>query len=147
MKYDKPLVAALLGAVSTIPAEIITLILVFLGIGKYSIYQLDSLLITFNRPILLLGLIVNFIAGSLTAIVFYFSLKKIGSDYLIIKSSLLGALVWFIFELLFTSTIEGEYIPLRPINDYYIHLLSSLIFGVILGILFRRYLFRSPKTE
>ena len=50
MKYDKPLVAALIGALSTIPAEILTRAFVSFGIGQYSVYQLDSLLITQNRP-------------------------------------------------------------------------------------------------
>ncbi|SDH85266.1 hypothetical protein [Desulfosporosinus hippei] len=82
MKYDKPLIVAMIGAVSTMPSEVLTRLLLLLGIGKYSIYQLDSLLITFNRPIAIMGLIVNLIVGGFVGIVFYYSLEKIGTDYL-----------------------------------------------------------------
>jgi hypothetical protein len=143
LKYDKPLVAALIGASSTIPSEILTRALVFFGIGKYSIYQLDSLLITFNRPTTLMGLILDFIMGGFTGMVFYYALQKIGLDYLVIKSASIGVLSWAFYELLFTATVEGVYFPIRPISDYYLHLLGSLIFGITMGLLYKKYLITS----
>ncbi|MHB8074203.1 hypothetical protein [Desulfosporosinus fructosivorans] len=146
MKYDKPLIAAIIGAVSTVPSEVLTRLLLLFGIGKYSIYQLDSLLITFNRPTTIIGLIVNFIVGGFVGIVFYYSLEKIGTDYLTIKSASVGALLWVFFELMFTLTVEGEYIDIRPISDYYVHIFGSLVYGITLGLLFKKYLLQMPLT-
>lgn len=147
MRYDKPLIAALLGALSTIPAEALSRGLLFFGFGKYSIYQLDSCLITFNRPSTVIGLILNIIVGGLTGIVFYYVLQKIGSDYLIIKSAGVGVISWVIFELLFTVTVEGKYIDIRPISDYYTHIIGSVTFGISQGILFNKYLIKSTVSE
>lgn len=94
------MVAALIGALSTISAEILTQAFVSFGIGQYSVYQLDSLLITQNRPTLIIGLIVNFIIGGLVGILFYYSLEKIGFDYLVIKSAGVGLLAWSGIELI-----------------------------------------------
>jgi len=142
LKYDRPLVAALIGALSTIPAEIISQVFVFLGVGKYSVYQLDSLLITFNRPTEIIGLIVNFIIGGLFAILFYYAIKKLGQDYLVFKGLAVGLIAWTFTELVFTLTVEGKYIDIRPINDYYVHIFSAIVFGITVGLLFDKYLFK-----
>jgi len=62
--------------------------------------------------------------------VFHYALKKIGWDYSVIKTSALVLLSWAFFELIFTVTVEGTYIDIRSISDYYIHLLGSLTFGL-----------------
>ncbi|MEN6324671.1 MAG: hypothetical protein ABFD18_00455 [Syntrophomonas sp.] len=141
MKYDKPLVAALIGALSTVPGEIFTRVLVSSGIGKYSIYQLDSLFVTFDRPTVIMGIIVNVILGGLIATLFYYALPKLGQDYLVLKGLVVGVLSWAVTELLFTMNVEGKYIEIRPINDYYVHILGAIIFGITLGLLFKKYLF------
>ncbi|TGE34488.1 hypothetical protein [Desulfosporosinus sp. Sb-LF] len=134
--------AALLGALSTIAGEIVTRALVFFGIGKYSIYNLDSLLVTFNRPTPILGLIVNFIVGGSVGVILYYKIKQIGLDYLVIKSACVGILAWAPLEFAFTVTVEGKYIELRPISDYYVQILGAIIFGITMGILFNKYLFK-----
>lgn len=146
MGDNKPMVAALIGALSTVPAEILTRVLVSMGIGKFSVYQLDSLLITFNRPTSFMGMIVNFIAGGSVAVLFYYAVEKIGQDYLVYKSTFIGALVWLIYELVFTSTVEGKFFGLRPVSDYYVHLIGAITFGITLGLLFNRYLFKKHTT-
>jgi hypothetical protein len=146
MTYDKPLIAALFGALSTITGEILTRVLIFFGIGKYSVYQLDSLLVTFNRPTTIMGLIVNFIIGGFTGVVFYYLLKKIGQDYLVIKSTFIGLLMWAVTEFLFTSTVDGKYIEIRPVSDYYIHIVAAGAFGITLGLLFKKYLFNRTMS-
>lgn len=142
MKYDKPLVAVVIGALSTIPGEIFTRVLLFLGIAKYSVYQLDSLLVTFTRPTAMIGLIVNFILGGFISILFYYAIKKLGQDYLVFKGIAVGLLFWAVTELLFTSTVEGRFFPLRPLSDYYVHISAAVIFGITLGLLFNKYLFK-----
>lgn len=141
MKYDKPLIAGLFGALSTLISELVTQALVSLGIGKYSVYELDSLLITFNRPSIIMGSIVNFIAGGAIAVLFYYALSKLGQDYLVYKGLAVGLLSWGLFELIFTAIVEGHFFDIRPMSDYYIHLFGSAAFGITLGLLFEKYLF------
>jgi hypothetical protein len=146
LKYDKPLTAGLLGAFSTLTGEISTQLLLFLGFGKYSLYQLDSLLITFNRPSIAIGFIVNFTAGGAIAILFYYAISKLGRDFLVFKAVAVGLLSWGIFELILTATIEGRYIAIRPMSDYYVHLIGTIVFGITLGLLFNRYLFNQSAS-
>ncbi|MDR3560768.1 MAG: hypothetical protein P4N59_04915 [Negativicutes bacterium] len=141
MKYDKPLIAGLFGALSTIVSEAVTQAFVFLGVGKYSIYELDSLLITFNRPSIIMGFIVNIIAGGTIAVLFYYALSKLGQDYLVFKGIAVGMLGWGIFEILLTATVEGQFFEIRPMSDYYLHLVGTVVFGITLGLLFEKYLF------
>lgn len=143
MIQDKVLVVGLLGVLSTIPGEIISRIFVYFGIGKYGIYELASLIITFNRPVFTIGIIVDFLVGSVFAILLYFIFEKLGSCHLIIKTTLCSLLSWLVCELLFTSTVEGKYIPIRPINDYYSHILSAMIFGITLGLLLKNLFSRN----
>lgn len=146
MRYDKPLIAGLFGALSTIISELLTQTLTSFGIGKYSIYELDSLLITFNRPSILIGLFVNFIAGGTVAVLFYYAISKLGQDYLVIKGAAVGLLAWGIFEIILTATVEGRYFDIRPMDDYYLHLAGTLTFGASLGLLFKKYLFRKTAS-
>ncbi|MDR3563257.1 MAG: hypothetical protein P4N59_17745 [Negativicutes bacterium] len=141
MKYDKPLVAGFFGALATVASEIVTQALVYWGIGKYSIYELDSLLITFNRPSIIMGFVVNIIAGGAIAILFYYGLSKLGQDYLVFKGAAFGLLGWGIFELILTATVEGHFFAIRPMSDYYVHLVGTIVFGITLGLLFEKYLF------
>lgn len=143
MKDDKLLIAGVIGALSTIPSEIVTQALVFFGIGKHSIYSISSMIITINKPLPIMGLFVSPVMGALIAGLFYYELKGLGSNYIIIKSVMIGFLMWIALEAFFTMYIEDKYIPIRPISDYYIHLVGAIIFGITQGILFKRYLFKN----
>lgn len=147
LKYDKPLIAAAIGAASTLAAEITSRIMLLFGIGKYSIYQLDSLLITFNRPDFFLGLFVNFIIGGIIGITFYYSLKILGTDYLIYKSIVVGLFAEPLSEILITALIEGTYIDIRPIGDYYLHIVGALAYGLLMGVLFEKYLVNAKTAD
>jgi len=143
MKYDKPIVAILLGAISSIPYEIFTRILVFLEIGKYSMYQLVSLMVTLDRPNSILGAVSSFIVSGSIATIFYYSLKKLDWDYLIIKSVVASLISWLILESIFMWLIEGrELIPHRPINDYYSEMFGATLYGITQGLLFEKYLLK-----
>src|SRR4051812_43073159 len=98
--------------------------MIFYGIGKYSLYQLDSLIITLNRPSAIIGFIVSSFVGISITVSFYYALKKLGTDYLIIKNVLVSIFMWIFFELLLTAFIEGRYFNPRPLNDYYIHIIG-----------------------
>lgn len=146
MQYDKPLVAIVIGALSTIPYEIFTRIMVSLGVGKYSAYNLTSLIITLNRPTVILGMVVSFTIGSFVAVLLYYAIEKLGTDYLVFKSVAASLLVWVSMEALYVWLIEGPgLVQPRPVNDYYIHMIGSFLFGITMGLLFKSYLVKTPS--
>lgn len=141
MQEDKPLIAGIIGAFSTLPGEACSRILLALNIGGYSIYQLDSLLITLNRVNDFIGLYLNFVIGATVGIAFYFSIQFLGKTHLVYKSVFVGILSSIFTEFLFSAIIEGHYVAVRPISDYYVHAISALIYGLVMGIAFNKYLF------
>jgi ABC-type branched-subunit amino acid transport system permease subunit len=149
IKFDKPTIVILIACLATIPYEIFTRVLLFFGIGKYSLYQLNSFVITIteNRPDPVIGFIVSIAVGGVFGLLFYYSLEKLGTDYLILKAIFSSIFLWVILELVFTSTIEGKTISIRPISDYYVKMLGSIIFGITLGVLFRIFLFKKPISK
>lgn len=146
MKPDKPLIAAVISAASTVVGELMTRACLMVGIGKYSMYELHSLLVTINRPSEAMGVIVGLVVGGFSGIVFYYALVLIGWDYLVAKSIGFSVLCWVMAELIFTATIEGHFIDIRPITDYYVHLFGAIGYGATTGILFKAYL-RSPSDS
>ncbi|WP_026565740.1 hypothetical protein [Bacillus sp. UNC41MFS5] len=146
MIQDKVLKIGLLGALSTIPGEIASRLFAYFGFGKYGIYELASLIITFNRPVFTIGLIVDFLVGSVFAILLYFIFVKLGSCHLVIKTTLCSLLAWLVCELFFSAIIEGKYIPIRPIKDYYSHIFSAMIFGITLGLLIKKFIFNKLNS-
>lgn len=147
MKSGKLLIIVSIGTISTLSAEIISRVLLYFGIGKYSIYELASLTVTFNRPEVFIGLIVDALIGSLVAVLLYFLIEKIGSSNLVIITIIGSLFAWLACEFLFTATIEGRYFDLRPISDYYTNIISSVVFGLTLGILFKRSLFKKSGSR
>ncbi|WP_310367313.1 hypothetical protein [Neobacillus drentensis] len=143
MIQDRMLRIGILGVLSTIPGEIASRIFVHFGFGKFGIYELSSLIITFNRPVFTIGLMVDFLVSSVFAVLLYFIFEKFGSCHLVIKTTVGSLFAWLICELLFTTLIEGKYIDIRPINDYYSHIFSTIIFGITLGLLLKKFIFKS----
>ncbi|MDQ7094260.1 hypothetical protein REC12_11730 [Desulfosporosinus sp. PR] len=144
MKFDKPILVVLIGALATIPYELFTALMVYLGIGKYDVYELCSLIITLDRPNLVLGAVGTIIVASCLALIFYYSLEKVGWDYLKMKSIISSLISWLILEVFFMWLIEGrKLIPYRPINDYYVELMGTIIFGIVQGLLFGKYLIKN----
>lgn len=146
MKNDKPLKAAFIGFISTITYEVFTRILLYFGIGKYSLYQLDSFVVTIDKPRAIIGAVVSFAVSCFIANLVYYSTKKLGSDYLVIKSVIISIMFWIVLEAVFTSSIEGRYIPIRPVSDYYIHLFGAIVFGITLGVLFNKFFFKKSVS-
>jgi hypothetical protein len=149
IKLDKPIIVIFIACFATIPYEIFTRVLLFFGIGKYSLYQLNGFVITIteNRPDAVIGFVVSVAVGGVFGLLFYYSLEKLGTDYLILKAIFSSIFMWVILELVFTSTIEGKTISIRPISDYYVKMLGSIIFGITLGVLFRIFLFKKPISK
>jgi hypothetical protein len=148
LKYDKPLFAAFLGILSTIPYELLTRMFISLGFGKYSVYQLSSLMVTLNRPAPILGFFISVILSCSFATLLYYALKKLGTDYLFLKGTAAGSLFWLFLETFFTWLIEGpRQIPTRPISDYYIHILGASLFGFTTSLLFNIFLFKKYSHQ
>lgn len=142
MKADRTLTAAIIGALSTIPYEIFTRILMSFRYGKYSIYQLNSLIVSINRPDPVLGFVVTCIVCGFGAVVFCFALKVMETKHLVIKSVGFSLLIWGVLEAVFTGTIEGKFIEIRPMSDYYMNMMGTIVFGVTQGLLFKYLLFK-----
>jgi len=142
MKLNKPLVALLIGALATIPQEIYTRFSrYFLGIGDYSVYELNSLIITVNRPSAILGIVSTCMVGGIVSILLYYSLNRIGPDYIILKSIVSGIISWVISEAIFTWLLEGpKLIQVRSMSDYFLQVTGALVYGVMLGLLYKRYI-------
>jgi len=145
LKEDRELVAGLIGSLSTIVAELVSKTLGFLKIGKYSTYELASMIITINRPSLIIGFIVSSFVGGILAVMQYYLFMKLHSENIIIKCSAFGVLMWIVLELCFTIFTEGKTIPVRPISAYYVHLISSIFFGITEGIFLKRIIFNESN--
>lgn len=147
MNSDDILTAGVLGAVSTITGEIVSRILLSFGIGKHSLYELTSYLVTINRPSVPMGLIVSCIIGGVIGSVFYYALGRLGTDRLVVKAVAASLCAWLLAETIITATIEGHFIDIRPISDYYVHLSAALVYGATLGLLFKTFLFRARGSS
>lgn len=132
----------IIGALAAIPYEILTSVLKLMGYAKYSVFELSSLMITLNRPTRLLGAFLSMSLGASIALILYrMAVEHFGWENLILKSVFLNLQSWILLEVLFMWLIEGRnLIPYRPISDYYAQLFSAVIFGVILGLLFKKYI-------
>ena len=135
------LIAGAISAISTLVAEIVSWVFKYLGIGKNSLYQINSLIITGNRPSFLMGLILNVIIGANLGAIIYLILKKWGHRYTIIISIMCALIMWFIWEIVFTINFEGTVISRRPIIGYYDHLICSLVYGASMGLMLKRFIF------
>jgi hypothetical protein len=142
MKFDNLSIAGIIGVTSTLIYEIFTRILIYSGIGKYSIYQLNGFIVTINRRDSIIGFVISCMVSGWGAVLFYLTLKHTNTNYLIIKNIMFTLLMWGILEAVFTGTIEGKFIPIRPISDYYIHMFGSIILGITQGLLFKNFLFK-----
>jgi len=144
MRINKPIAATIIGALSTIPYEILTRALKLLGYAKYTVYELSSLMITLNRPDKVLGSFMSMIIGASISIILYCAIAIIGWfgwDHIILKSIFISLQSWLFLEGLFMWLIEGRnFIPLRPISDYYSQFFCVFIYGIILGLLFQKYI-------
>lgn len=148
MKRDELFIAALIAGLSTLAGEAVTKILVLTGVGQYSVFELNSLVVTNDRPSMLMGFILNFIVGSQAGVLFYLLFKRLGNRHLVLKCILGSLPLWLIFELVFTALIEGKSIPERSLADHYVHITGTAVFGLTVGIFMRMILFKKePQSD
>lgn len=138
MKKNRYLAVGALGAISTIPGEILSKVLVSLGIGQYPTYELNSLLVLSDEPQFWIGMFINFIVGGLTAVIFYIVFEKWWDTNLVVIKCIIGSwIAWLVYEIMFTAIIEGKSIQVRPISDHVVHIISTGIYGLTLGLLLK----------
>lgn len=142
MKVDQPMAVSVIGALTTIPYELFTRALKLLGYAEYSVYELSSLMITLTRPDRVLGAFLSMILGASIGIILYYAIiGRFGWNNLIFKSAFIALQSWLLLEGLFMWLIEGRnFIPLRPMGDYYSQFFGVLVFGISLGLLFQKYI-------
>lgn len=145
MKKDHVLIAGLIGGLSTIAGEIVTKLLVACGVGQYAVYELNSLLLTSDRPNFWIGLAINFIVGFYVGLIFYLAFRKIGDEHLVLKTTMGSFAMWLAFEAGFTVCIEETYIPMRSIADHFVHLAGTAAFGSVMGALLKVCLFKNKE--
>lgn len=142
MKIDKLMAVSIIGALSTIPYEMLTRVLKLVGYAEYSVYELSSLMVTLNRPDIVLGSFLSMILGASIAIILYYAvIGRFGWNNILFKSVFINFQSLVFLEFLFMWLIEGRnLIPFRPIKDYYSHIFCVSIYGLILGLLFQKYI-------
>lgn len=80
------------------------------------------------------------LGASIALILYWIVVGRFGWEKLIFKSIFLSLQSWLLLEALFMWLIEGRnLIPFRPLSDYYAHLSGVVIFGVVMGLLFQKY--------
>lgn len=141
------LLAGIIGGASVISGEIVTKLLVWLGVGQYPVFELNSLLLTNNRPSMGMGFVLNAVIGLQVGVLFYLAFMKLGSEHIVIKCTCGSLILWFLFEALFTFVIEGKEIPERSISDHYVHFIGTAAYGLTVGVFLRLLLFRHSNEE
>ncbi len=144
MRFNRQITAAALGALATLFGQLITWVLVKLGVAPHDMYSIDSLVITLNRESFWIGFVVNFIVGGAVAVLLNWALSRYGADNVINKAIAASLMGWFLFRLYSTAFIEGRLTDPRPIAQYVVHLAGAVSTGVALGVLLKLVLARSP---
>ena len=146
MKKDRITRAAVLGMIAPLVGWGVSRLLVTLGFGVYDIFEIDSVIVTVTRPVILHGFIVNLYAGGLTGVLLYIFLEKYSTECIVFKAVGLSALAWFLVECFATAYFEGKTLPIRPLEDTITHVIAAMANGIALGLLFRRFLYRKQKS-
>lgn len=138
---DRILIAGAIGIASTVVGEIGSWILLSLGLGKYSVYQENSLIVTFNKPSILIGFILNLLIGSIIGATVYLITKKWGHRHIIMVSLILTLIAWLFLEIIFNAIVDKNIITSRLMSGYYNSLINAIIHAVFKGLLLKRFIF------
>mgnify|MGYP005853146075 CR=1 FL=1 len=147
-QYDKPLLAVLAGALSGIAKALVTFIGKKLGLATIDIVQIGAAIITkhqiFGLGQYIIGWIVHILISGFIGVGFYYSLILFGRDYLIPKAIGAGLFFWLV------NSIIALYLglPLFHYRNLTMHLIlfvSGIIYGVTLGWLLGKYVFKEKR--
>ncbi|GFZ33174.1 hypothetical protein CSC2_37000 [Clostridium zeae] len=138
---DRILVAGAIGIVSTVVGEICSWIFVYLGIGTYSTYQINSLIVTYNKPSVLVGLFLNLIMGGIIGAAVYLTLKKWGHEHIIMVSLVYTLVAWMCIEIIANAVVDKNLIDTRVIGGYFNQIISAVIHAVAKGLMLKWFIF------
>jgi hypothetical protein len=138
---DKLLIAGAIGIASTVLGEIGSWILLSLGLGKYSVYQLNSLIVTFNKPSILIGFILNILVGGIIGASVYLTVKKWGHKHIIMVSLLYTLISWLCLEVTFNAVVDKNVITSLLMAGYYNSLINAIVHAIFKGFMIKHFLF------
>lgn len=143
MKYDKPLIAMLIGVIVVIPLEFLTQIFKHLNITTISIFEFTSMMFIWEGN-WLIGALSTPVVGALATFTLYHLTKIIGTDFLLFKGAIIGMFTWAIIDVIFGTLGKNNNID-QPILGHFAHASGAALAGVIAGFLMNKYLFNRQK--
>lgn len=138
---DKLLIAGAIGIASTVVGEIGSWILLSLGIGEYSVYQLNSLIVTFNKPSILIGFILNLLIGGIIGASVYLTVKKWGHKHIIMVSLLFTLISWLCLEITFNAVVDKNLITSLLMANHFNTLINAIIHAIFKGFMIKHFIF------
>ncbi len=139
MRFDKPLIAVLIGMIVMIPLEIYTQIFKYLGFAKMSSLELTSMML-FKEGSWWLGLLTGTGTGGLATLLVYQSVRFLGSDYLYLKGAGIGMITYALIVVLF-GILGGNDNLEQTVVSHFIHAIGASFAGMLAGYLVQKYLF------
>jgi hypothetical protein len=138
---SKILLAGAIGIASTIVGEICSWVLIYFKIGTYSAYQINSLIVTYNKPSILIGFALNLIMGGIIGAAVYLTLKKWGDRYIIMVSLGYTLVAWMFIEIIANAVVDKNMITTRVLSGYYNQFISSVVHAIAKGLMLKRFIF------
>ena len=138
---DKLLIAGAIGITSTVVGEIGSWILLSLGLGKYSVYQLNSFIVTYNKPSILIGFILNLLIGAIIGASVYLTVKKWGHKHITMVSLIYTLIAWLCLEITFNAVVDKNVITSTLIGGYYNNLINAIVHAVFKGFMIKHFIF------
>lgn len=138
---DKILIAGAIGVVSTVAGEIGSWILLSLGFGKYSVYQENSLVVTYNTPSIMIGFIINILIGSIIGATVYLTTKKWGHRHIIMVSLFFTMVAWLSLEIIINAIVDKNIITSRLMSGYYNSIINAVVHAVFKALMIKRLIF------
>ena len=138
---NKLLIAGAIGIASTVVGEIGSWILISFGFGKYSVFQSNSLIVTFNKPSILIGFILNLLIGGIIGSTVYLTTKKWGHRHIIIVSLLFTMTAWLALEIITNSIVDENIVASRQMSGFYNSIINAVAHAVFKAIMIKRLIF------
>ena len=139
MKYDKPLLAFLIGTIIVIPIEITSLYAKHIGWTTVTNGEACSMMFI-PQGSWRLGLLALPSVGGLAILILYYLTKIIGTDYLPLKGILIGMTTKSFVFVIF-GTLAKNYHLIQNTTGNFFHSFNSGFAGFLAGILMKKYLF------
>ena len=138
---DKLLIAGAIGIASTVVGEIGSWILLSLGLGTYSVYQLNSLIVTFNKPSILIGFVLNLLIGGIIGASVYLTVKKWGHKHITMVSLVYTLTAWLCLEVIFNAVVDKNIITSSLMGGYYNSLINAIVHAIFKGFMIKYFIF------